>query len=49
MLAACAMIPPNTSLVRYENPVLVAKNTEPKSSAKVRTAAHTTIALDHLN
>ena len=29
------MIPPNTSLVKYENPVLISKTTDKKASAKV--------------
>jgi dynein light intermediate chain len=29
------MIPPNTSLVKYDNPVLISKTTDKKSSAKV--------------
>lgn len=33
------MLPQNTSLVKYDNPVLISRNTEPKSSTKARIKA----------
>ena len=33
------MIPPNTSLVKYDNPVLISKTSDKKSSAKAKIKA----------